>query len=342
MTAGSSQDSRRGAAGRCAFSKPSRSRGTARTGGPHRRSGVRPCGAPERRHVLRGVRRLAGSRTLSERTIRDERAVARRYLAKLLRRRIQDVSVSDAAAVLHSNRHLAHWTRVHIYRILAGTFAHALRRGTVSRNPMDGISKAERPRQRNKRNIARLVSSDVDLLVAAASTARDRAAIGLASYAGLRVGEVRALHWSEVDFEAGTVTVLVPAPRTGRSSSRSQKLVSGRFRCCQPCERCSFACPLRRPRHRHQGRPAGAGTEPAPIPRRRQTAGGPRRHRGEAPGTACATASARTSRRTELPPTTVARIMGHADAGFTLRAYARDARSTADLTAEELAGQSGF
>jgi integrase len=39
----------------------------------------------------------------------------------------------------------------------------------------------------------------------------------------------------------------------------------------------------------------------------------------------------------ELPPTTVARIMGHGDAGFTLRAYARDARSVADLAAEVLA-----
>ena len=39
----------------------------------------------------------------------------------------------------------------------------------------------------------------------------------------------------------------------------------------------------------------------------------------------------------ELPATTVARIMGHADAGFTLRAYARDARSDVDLTADVLA-----
>lgn len=39
----------------------------------------------------------------------------------------------------------------------------------------------------------------------------------------------------------------------------------------------------------------------------------------------------------ELPPTTVARIMGHADAGFTMRVYATDARSVADLTADVLA-----
>lgn len=70
------------------------------------------------------------SRTLSERTIRDEQAVARRYLSKLVTRRIQDVSVSDVAAVLHAHRDLADWTRVHIYRVLAGVFAHALRRAS--------------------------------------------------------------------------------------------------------------------------------------------------------------------------------------------------------------------
>jgi hypothetical protein len=31
----------------------------------------------------------------------------------------------------------------------------------------------------------------------------------------------------------------------------------------------------------------------------------------------------------ELPPTTLAQLIGHADAGFTLRVYARDARDTA-------------
>jgi integrase len=38
-----------------------------------------------------------------------------------------------------------------------------------------------------------------------------------------------------------------------------------------------------------------------------------------------------------LPPTTVARIMGHTDPGFTLRCYARDARDQGALTADVLA-----
>jgi hypothetical protein len=182
-----------------------------------------------------------GSRTLAERTIRDERAVARRYVSKLLTRRIQDVSGSDAASVLHANRHLAHWTRVHIYRVLAGTFAHALRRGLVSRNPMDGISKAERPRQRNKRNVARLVSADVDRLIAAASTDRDRAAIGLAAYAGLRIGEVRAAPSTGARSTSTPARSpsYAPAWRTDRSRSRSRKPVSVPCRCCRRCGSCS-------------------------------------------------------------------------------------------------------
>jgi len=39
----------------------------------------------------------------------------------------------------------------------------------------------------------------------------------------------------------------------------------------------------------------------------------------------------------ELPATTLARIVGHADAGFSLRVYAKDARDDAALAAEVLA-----
>jgi integrase len=38
----------------------------------------------------------------------------------------------------------------------------------------------------------------------------------------------------------------------------------------------------------------------------------------------------------ELPATTLARIVGHADAGFSLRVYAKDARDESALTADVL------
>ena len=39
----------------------------------------------------------------------------------------------------------------------------------------------------------------------------------------------------------------------------------------------------------------------------------------------------------ELAPTTLAQLIGHTDAGYTLRVYARDARETATVVADVLA-----
>jgi hypothetical protein len=43
----------------------------------------------------------------------------------------------------------------------------------------------------------------------------------------------------------------------------------------------------------------------------------------------------------ELPATTLARLTGHADAGFTLRVYARDERQTQTVVEDVLARASG-
>jgi hypothetical protein len=47
----------------------------------------------------------------------------------------------------------------------------------------------------------------VAALVEAGTTERWQAALGLAGYAGLRLGEIRALTWADIDFEAGTLSV---------------------------------------------------------------------------------------------------------------------------------------
>lgn len=43
----------------------------------------------------------------------------------------------------------------------------------------------------------------------------------------------------------------------------------------------------------------------------------------------------------ELPATTLARLIGHADAGFTLRVYARDARDEAAVVNDVLSRAAG-
>jgi integrase len=86
-------------------------------------------------------------------------------------------------------------------------FGLAVRRGIVTRNPVDGLTPAERPKQRNARNVERLDSATIRKLVAAASTERWKAAFALAGLGGLRLGEVRGLQWGDIDLEANTITV---------------------------------------------------------------------------------------------------------------------------------------
>jgi len=203
---------------------------------------------------------------------------------------------------------------------------------------MDGISKSERPKQRNKRNVARLVSADVARLVAAASTDRDRAAVGLAAYAGLRIGELRALHWGDVDFEAGTVTVLRSCTEDG--SFKQPKSEAGvRTVPMLPALR-ELLVPLAR----FDGLVI-ATQDGKPVQERnlRRTLDAAKQRAGmDGTDARLSWHSLRHSfgsylaTELELPPTTLARIMGHGDAGFTLRAYARDARSDDELTADVL------
>jgi integrase len=279
------------------------------------------------------------SRVLSERTLRDEQAVARRYLAHLLGRRVQDVTAAEVAAVLRRHRHLADWTRLKMFRVMAGTFSHAVRRGMLTRSPIDGLAKAERPRQRNARHVARLTIPDIECLIAAASTARARAALGLAGLAGLRVGEIRALDWGEVDFEAGTVTVLRACASDG--SFQPPKSEAGiRTVPMLPALR-ALLVPLARFEGLVIGTRDGKPVEERNLRRWLEQA---KIRAGMDEGEArLSFHSLRHSFGSylatdlQLPPTTVARLMGHADAGFTLRAYARDARDDAAVVADVLA-----
>ena len=75
------------------------------------------------------------------------------------------------------------------------------------RSPVEGLTDGEKPSQKNKTKIAVLDDAEIERLIAAASTERWKAAIGLAGYAGLRLGEVRGLQWGDLDLDANVVHV---------------------------------------------------------------------------------------------------------------------------------------
>jgi integrase len=290
------------------------------------------------------------ARSLSPRTRAHEQHLVDRHLASLRTRRVQDVMASDLARVLRGLRETySPWTGVAVYRILRGSFALALRRGILTRSPVDGLAPSERPKQRNAKRVAVLDAETMERLVAAGTSERWRAALALAGYAGLRLGEIRALTWGDIDLDAGTLTVrrsLLPdgtpkAPKT-EAGTRTVPLLPA-------LRRLLVAWKLRAP-HTASADLVIATADGKPIAERNL-----RRALDDAKTAASLDGTdGRLSMHSlrhsfasmlatdlELPATTLARLTGHADAGFTLRVYARDSRDDAALVEDVLARANG-
>ena len=92
-------------------------------------------------------------RTIAERTAEYERHHLDRHLATFKGQKVQKIVASDVARLLRGMRDDGYsgWTCSATYRVLSGVFSLAVRRGILTRNPVDGLTPSERPKQRNQR-----------------------------------------------------------------------------------------------------------------------------------------------------------------------------------------------
>jgi integrase len=285
------------------------------------------------------------ARNLSKDTRNHERHVASKRLSSLLERRVQDVTATEIAALLREQRErYAPYSCAQTYRILAGTFGHARRRGLVTRNPIDGLAPTERPKKRAKRKIARLDDATLGRLVNAASSERWRAAFGLAAYAGLRLGEVRGLRWEDIDLAAGTVTVRRSLRKDGTEKPTKTEAGERTVPLLPALRRLLVAWKLRAPHSRPHNLVIGtAGGKPVADRSVRRALDAAKKKSGLdgleerlSPHALRHSFASLLATDLELPPTTLAQLIGHADAGFTLRVYARDTRDTATVVSDVL------
>jgi integrase len=291
------------------------------------------------------------ARSLSARTREHERQLVGWHLAELKPRRVQDVTASEVAHILRAMRdRYSPWTCTAVYRILRGTFALAVRRGILTRSPLDGLNPSERPKQRNARRVAVLDSASMTRLVAAGNSERWQAALGLAGYAGLRIGEIRALTWADVDLAAGTISVRRSMPRTGTTPKTPKTEAGIRTVPLLPAlRRLLVGWKLRAPHSKPTDLVIGTA-EGKPVAERnlrRALDSAKKRAKLDTTEDRLSWHSLRHSFASmlatdlALPATTLAELIGHADAGFTLRVYARDGRDTAAVVEDVLARASG-
>jgi integrase len=85
---------------------------------------------------------------------------------------------------------------------IATIYRRAVRLGDVATNPVSGVSLPAAPGRRD-----RVASPAEAAMLIAAVRPSDQALWGTAFYAGLRLGELRALKWSDVDLEHGVIRV---------------------------------------------------------------------------------------------------------------------------------------
>jgi integrase len=285
------------------------------------------------------------ARSLSERTRAHERHLLDRHLSTIADRRVQAVTASDVAKVLRGMRDTySPWTQIAVFRILAGTFALALRRGIVTRSPIDGLAPSERPKQRNAKRVAVLDAETIARLVAAGTSKRWRAALGLAGYAGLRLGEIRALTWTDVDREAGTVTVrrsMLPdgtpkAPKTAAGARTLPMLPALRRLLVDWQVRSPHTQPEDLVIGTADGKPVAERNLRRALDDAKEAAGLDGTKERLSWHSLRHSFASLLATDLELPATTLARLAGHTDAGFTLRVYARDGRDEATLVADVL------
>jgi integrase len=196
------------------------------------------------------------------------------------RKRVQDVRAEHIAAIYTKQRGngIAAWTISGTHTILSGLFRFGLTRGYIATNPLDRLSKIEKPKQRSEREARRLSDDEIRKLCEAA-TPTYRPIITTLAWTGMRVSEALGLRWEDVDFEAKEVrvrgqltdegTIKRPKTRAGTRSVPMLPVVEQELREHRKTQltrgllgsdRLVFTTQSGRPLNRHNVRNKGIGT----------------------------------------------------------------------------------
>jgi integrase len=152
---------------------------------------------------------LVASGERSQRTLDLYRQRYRQHIAPTVaRRRVQDVRPEDIGAIFAEQRRkgLASWTVAGTQTVISAILTFSLSRAYIITNPLDRLSRLEKPKQVSKREARRLTEDEVRRLCDAA-TPRYQPVIVTLAWTGLRVSEALALRWEDINLDTKEVRV---------------------------------------------------------------------------------------------------------------------------------------
>jgi integrase len=162
------------------------------------------------------VERLVAIGELRQRTLESYRTgVMLHLLPRFGHRRIRSITTEDLVE-WHRRQRAAGasvWSIRARWMAVRGVFGYAARHGIVAASPADKLLPRERPGAGEARQ--RFLSrAEMDSLLEHAGDAR--AVIAIALFTGMRVMEVLALTWGDIDFSGGVIRVRFQLSRQGK------------------------------------------------------------------------------------------------------------------------------
>lgn len=152
---------------------------------------------------------LAKGITCTEKTVADYRRHAKAHILPTLGNRpVETITADDLLkwiAAQHKTNAAA-WTIRHRWNVLCGALSHAKRRGHITTHPADVLERGERPTQ-GARKMRILSTSEIDGMLGAAPAGWERLWCAMSVFTGLRLGELLALTWDDIDTRNHVVSV---------------------------------------------------------------------------------------------------------------------------------------
>jgi integrase len=161
--------------------------------------------------AVRWLERFATMVAVGERRVRTLEShryhLNRHLLPALGRRRVATITVDDIAGLIRSwaGEGRAPRTIAGALATLGSILRYALRRGYITDNPLRRLEAGERPRPAPRAR--RALGQDEIARLLAGCAPRYRLLIATALYTGMRISELLALTWADVDFGTGVIHV---------------------------------------------------------------------------------------------------------------------------------------
>ena len=149
--------------------------------------------------------------------------ITSRLLPAFGARRLEDITTHDVEAWLGELSTLAPSSRTKALVLLQGIFKRARKRYGLAFNP---AAEVEKPRQRLSGDIAVFSPEEVWALVRAAESLQDGAVFLTGAFTGLRLGELIALRWRDVDFTGSVIRVRASYSAGALTTPKSGKVRS--------------------------------------------------------------------------------------------------------------------